>query len=74
MAVVDAAAALDAPLESDATTVSGFVTEALGRLPVPGDTASIDGYSFRVERVADRAIESVVATRLTPPDEEGAEA
>ncbi|HWN83964.1 MAG TPA: hemolysin family protein, partial [Vicinamibacterales bacterium] len=74
MAVVDAAAALDAPLESDATTVSGFVTEALGRLPVPGDTVSIDGYSFRVERVADRAIESVVATRLTPPDEEGAEA
>jgi CBS domain containing-hemolysin-like protein len=54
--------------------VSGFVTEALGRLPVPGDTVSIDGYSFRVERVADRAIESVVATRLTPPDEEGAEA
>jgi hypothetical protein len=26
---------------------------------VPGDTVTIDGYSFRVERVADRAIESV---------------
>jgi Mg2+/Co2+ transporter CorC len=40
------------------------VTEALGRLPVPGDTVTIDGYSFRVERVADRAIESVIATRV----------
>ena len=69
MTVVDAAAALDAPLETDASTVSGYVTEALGRLPVPGDTVTIDGYSFRVERVADRAIESVVATRVTPPDE-----
>jgi len=74
MAVVDAAAALDAPLETDATTVGGYVTEALGRLPVPGDTVTIDGYSFRVERVADRAIESVIATRITPPDEDEAPA
>jgi CBS domain containing-hemolysin-like protein len=74
MTVVDAAAALDTTLETEATTVSGFVTEALGRLPVPGDTVTIDGYAFRVERVADRAIESVVATRITPPDEGEAEA
>jgi putative hemolysin len=70
MTVVDAAAALDAPLETDATTIGGYVTEALGRMPVPGDTVAVDGYSFRVERVTDRAIESVVATRLTPPDDE----
>jgi len=74
MAVVDAAAALDAALETEATTVGGYVTEALGRLPVPGDTVTIDGYSFRVERVADRAIESVIATRVTPPDEDEAPA
>jgi CBS domain containing-hemolysin-like protein len=74
MTVVDAAAALDAPLETEATTVGGYVTEALGRLPVPGDTVTIDGYSFRVEGVADRAIESVVATRITPPDEDEAPA
>ena len=55
MAVDDAAAALDTPFETDATTVGGYVTAALGRLPVPGDTVTIDGYSFRVERVADRA-------------------
>src|SRR6185295_9554681 len=73
MTVVDAAAALDAALETEATTVGGYVTEALGRLPVPGDTVTIDGYSFRVERVADRAVESVVATRLAPPND-GSEA
>jgi putative hemolysin len=74
MTVVDAAAELDAPFETEATTISGYVTEALGRLPVPGDTVTIGGYSFRVERVADRAIESVVATRVAPPDEDEAEA
>jgi len=74
MAVMDAAAALDAPFETDATTVGGYVTAALGRLPVPGDTVTIDGYSFTVERVTDRAIDSVVATRIGPPDDEGAEA
>jgi CBS domain containing-hemolysin-like protein len=74
MTVVDAAAALDTPLETEATTVGGYVTEALGRLPVPGDTVTIDGYSFRVEGVADRAIESVIATRVAPPDEDEATA
>ena len=74
MTVVDAAAALEAVLDTDATTIGGYVTEALGRLPVPGDTVAIDGYSFRVERVADRAIESVVATRMVPRDEDEADA
>ena len=74
MTVVDAAAALDTTLETEATTVSGFVTEALGRLPAPGDTVTIDGYAFRVERVADRAIESVVATRIAATDKGEAEA
>ncbi|HZI80373.1 MAG TPA: hemolysin family protein, partial [Vicinamibacterales bacterium] len=74
MTVVDAAAALDAPLETETTTISGYVTEALGRMPVPGDTVTIDGYSFRVERVADRAIESVMATRVAPADDDEAHA
>jgi len=72
MTVVDAAVALDAALETDATTIGGYVTEALGRLPVPGDTVTIDGYSFRVEHVTDRAIESVIATRVSPPDQDEA--
>jgi CBS domain containing-hemolysin-like protein len=74
MTVVDAAAALDAVLETDATTIGGYVTEALGRLPAAGDAVTVGGYAFRVERVADRAIESVIATRVTPPDEDEAHA
>jgi putative hemolysin len=74
MTVVDAAAALDAVLETDATTIGGYVTEALGRLPAPGDTVTVDGYSFQVEGVADRAIESLIATRVTPRDEPEANA
>ena len=69
MTVVDAAVALDATLETDAATIGGYVTEALGRLPVAGDSVTVDGYSFQVERVADRAIESVIATRVSPPDD-----
>jgi CBS domain containing-hemolysin-like protein len=74
MTVGDAGAALDATLETDAATIGGYVTEALGRLPAPGDTVTVDGYSFQVERVADRAIESVIATRVSPPDDDEASA
>jgi putative hemolysin len=74
MTVVDAAAALDAVLETNATTIGGYVTEALGRLPTPGDTVTVDGYSFQVEGVADRAVESVIATRVKPRDEHEADA
>jgi CBS domain containing-hemolysin-like protein len=69
MAVDDAAITLGIPIETDAATVGGYVTEALGRLPVAGDVVTVDGYSFRVERVADRAVESVVATRVETGEE-----
>ena len=39
----------------------GLVTEALGRLPVPGDAVTIGEYEFEVERVKDRVAESVLA-------------
>jgi CBS domain containing-hemolysin-like protein len=61
MAVDDAAILLNTEFETDATTVGGLVTAALGRLPAPGDTIAIDGYEFEVERVANRAPESVLA-------------
>ena len=35
-------------------------------LPAPGDKATIGGYEFEVERVADRALESVLAPRVAP--------
>ena len=53
--------------ETDATTVGGLVTEALGHLPVAGrDASAIGDYEFEVERVADRAVESVLARRIAP--------
>jgi CBS domain containing-hemolysin-like protein len=70
MAVDDAAVVLDASWETDATTVGGMVTAALGHLPVAGERVTIDSYEFEVERVLDRALESVVATPLKPRDQE----
>ena len=54
--------------ETDATTVGGLVTAALGDLPEPGDKATIGRFEFQVERVADRALESVLAPRVAPED------
>lgn len=64
MAVDDAAALLNTSWDTDATTVGGLVTAALGRLPSPGDTATAGGCEFQVERVSDRAIDSVLALRI----------
>lgn len=64
MAVDDAAALLNTGWESEATTVGGLVTTALGRLPAPGDRATAGDYEFEVERVVGRAPESVIARRV----------
>ena len=66
MAVDDAAALLQAEWETEATTVGGLVTEKLGHLPAAGDSVTIGEYEFEVERVADRALASVLLKRLTP--------
>ena len=55
-----------ATFRSDATTVGGLVTEALGHLPSPGERVTIGEHEFEVERVVDRAVESIVARRLVP--------
>ena len=65
-AVEDAGQLLDVQWETEASTVGGLVTEALGHLPVAGERVTIGDHEFQVERVADRAIESVVARRLEP--------
>jgi putative hemolysin len=70
-AVQDAATLLDTEWETDASTVGGLVMEALGHLPAPGETVTIGDYEFEVERVVDRAVESVIARRVaTTTDEE----
>jgi CBS domain containing-hemolysin-like protein len=73
MAVDDAAALLRTQWESDATTVGGLVTAALGHLAAPGERVQIGDYEFEVERVADRALESVLARRVVPEETEDRE-
>jgi putative hemolysin len=66
LSVDDAAAVLETSWETDATTVGGMVTEALGHLPAPGEVVTIGQFEFEVERVVDRVVESVIVRRITP--------
>jgi putative hemolysin len=70
MAVDDAAAALAATWETESTTVGGMVTEFLGHLPIPEERVVIGDYEFEVERVAERAVEAVIARRVAASDAE----
>jgi putative hemolysin len=72
MPVDDAAAALRAIWETDASTVGGMITAALGHLPVPDERVIVGDYEFEVERVAERAVESVLARAIAPSDSERA--
>jgi CBS domain containing-hemolysin-like protein len=64
MTVDDAAALLRTSWETDATTLGGLVTAALGHLPAPGEQAAVGEFQFEVEGVADRAVEWVLARRI----------
>jgi CBS domain containing-hemolysin-like protein len=67
MAVDDAASALGTSLENaDAATVGGLVTAVLGHLPEPGEVVKVGEYELEVERIADRAVESVLARHVRP--------
>jgi len=70
MTADDAATLLRATWETDATTIGGLVTGALGHLPLAGETVTIGDYEFEVERVAERAVESVIARRIASPPED----
>ena len=72
MPVDDAAAALQAIWDTDASTVGGMITAALGHLPVPDERVIVGDYEFEVERVAERAVESVLARAIAPSDSERA--
>jgi CBS domain containing-hemolysin-like protein len=64
MTVDDAATLLRTTFETDATTVGGMVTAALGHLPLTGETVTIGDFEFEVERVAERVVDTVLARRL----------
>lgn len=66
LGIDDAAALLRTSWATDATTIGGLVTAALGHLPAPGEVVVIGDYEFEVERVADRALQSVLARRIAP--------
>ena len=70
MAVDDAANALRTVLETDAATVGGLVTAALGHLPLAGETVRIGDFDFEIERVAEKAVETVIARRVRSDNEE----
>jgi CBS domain containing-hemolysin-like protein len=71
MSVDDAAMLLQTKWDSEAATVGGLVTEALGHLPIAGETVTIGDYEFQVEQVAERALTSVVARQLGARPVEG---
>ena len=70
MTIQDAAIALGTKWDTDAATVGGMVIEALGHIPVPGERISVGEYDFEIERLADKAVESVIAVKLPPPRDE----
>lgn len=70
MPVDDAATLLETAWETEATTVGGLVTAALGELPAPGDRVTLGEHEFEVERTTDRAIDSVLARRVARAAEE----
>jgi CBS domain containing-hemolysin-like protein len=72
MAVDDAATLLRTGWDTDATTVGGLVTAALGHIPFAGEMVTIGDCHFEIERVADRALESVLV-RCAAPAAEGDE-
>jgi Mg2+/Co2+ transporter CorC len=57
---------LETSWDTDASTVGGLVTEALGHIPSDHETAMVGDYEFEVERVKDRIAQSLLARRIVP--------
>ncbi len=72
MGVDDAAMLLETSWETDASTVGGLVTEALGHIPSERETVVVGDFEFEVERVTDRIPQSVAARRVVPVPSEDA--
>ena len=73
MSVEDAATLLRTSWETDASTIGGLVTAALGHLPAVAEMVVAGEYEFQIERVDGRVVQSVIAWRTVPElDEESA--
>jgi CBS domain containing-hemolysin-like protein len=64
MPVEDAATFLGTMWETTATTVNGFITEALGHLPTPRERVVVGDFEFQVEDVHRRTVVTVLAQRI----------
>jgi CBS domain containing-hemolysin-like protein len=73
MPVEDAATFLGTKWDTEAATVNGFVTEALGHLPTPRERVVIGEFEFEVEDVRRRALVTAVARRIRTTDDEDEE-
>ena len=71
MPVEDAATFLGTEWETEAATVNGFITQALGHLPTTGERVAIGEFEFEVEDVRRRALVSVLARRIRAAGREG---
>jgi CBS domain containing-hemolysin-like protein len=71
MPVEDAAMFLGTEWETEAATVNGFITQALGHLPTPGERVAIGEFEFEVEDVRRRALVSVLARLMRAAGREG---
>jgi magnesium and cobalt exporter, CNNM family len=71
MSVDEASTLLETTWETDASTVGGLVTEALGHIPTGRETVVIGDFEFEVERVRDRIPQSVVIRRVVHVSSEG---
>ena len=58
---------LEGSTESDALTVSGWVLEAAGHIPIPGETLTVDGFTVTVLEMDERRVQRI---RLEIPEKE----
>jgi CBS domain containing-hemolysin-like protein len=55
------------PESGDVSTLGGFVTAQVGRIPRQGDKVPCDGYEFQVVEIRGRRVTKVLATRRPEP-------
>jgi CBS domain containing-hemolysin-like protein len=56
------------PETADVSTLGGFVTSHVGRMPRPGDRISIEGYDFTVMEIRGRRVTKVLVARRPEPE------
>ncbi|MBS6477346.1 MAG: HlyC/CorC family transporter [Firmicutes bacterium] len=56
--------------ETEATTVGGFVSEQLDRMPAPGDKLTVDGMEMEVIKATDKKVDEIKVTVLPTQDED----